>query len=166
MSTSEIAARMSEVGDAATKLRSFLEPRWEEYKIESGRPIGFMEAISASMCGFSSAFAAIVLGTQDGATWRVAGGTPENGGGVLGADSRLKGHFWTVSDDGIVVDLTADQFGLPAVVVTSQRDSRFRESFSPHEIELHMPRVLPVAHDWIEHAMEYGIVPSSMRLAA
>lgn len=158
--------RLSEIGDAAGCFRPFLETCWRRWKAESAKGTCPLEADSAGMCGFTSAFLAEALARTVGGEWRVAGGRPFSGGGVTCPQGRLNGHFWCVSDDGVIVDLTADQFGLPTVLVTTLKDSRYSETFTAEEIDEHLPKVLPVAEAWLEAALDEGLLPGGVRLAA
>lgn len=160
------AARMSRIGDTATELRSFLEPLWLRRKAETGRLPDAGSPLSEGMCGFTSAFVVLALSVTDGPGWRMAGGWPQSGGGIACRRGRLHGHFWAVSEDGIVVDLTADQFGHPNVIVTTDRDARYVESFTLNEIERHAGRVMPLAEEWLALATKDGLVPHVARLAA
>jgi hypothetical protein len=54
-------------------------------------------------------------------------------GGMMDAQGEWCGHFWVRGGDpdddhvGMIVDLSADQFGYEEVVVTELNDSRYRE---------------------------------------
>lgn len=148
---SEIAA----AADAATRLRPFLEGAWAAHRAASPVPADPFKPVSHRMCGFTSAFMAEILEGECPAGWRVAGGAPANGGVVLPC-GRMEGHFWTVSDSGVVVDLTADQFGLPVIVVRL-RDGRYRESFDHAEIMDHMPRIAGPASAWAAAVRAAGL---------
>ena len=124
------------------------------------------ETDSAGMCGFTSAFLVRALQMLDGGTWRVEGGRPLAGGGLTCASGRQRGHFWAASEDGIIVDLTADQFGLPTVLVTTVRDARYCNTFTQPEIEGHLPKVESVAECWLEAAAAEGLLPQAYSLAA
>jgi len=161
--------RLSEIGDLAGLLRSFIEPYWRAWKAESGKPQGPFETDSAGMCGFTSCFVAAALNREIGGDWRLAGGRPGSEGpygGVTCSAGRQNGHFWAQSEDGLIVDITADQFGLPTVVVTTAGDPRYQATFSEAEIEAHLPKVEPVACEWLEAAEEEGVVPRPFGLAA
>jgi len=157
---------MSALGDTASELRSFLEPLWMLRRTLTGRLPDAGTSCSEGMCGFSASFVALALSAIDGGEWRVAGGWPQSGGGIACPRRSLRAHFWTVSEDGIVVDLTADQFGHPGIIVTGCNDPRYVESFTAEEIERHLPKVMPLAEEWLEIASTDGLVPSVHRLAA
>lgn len=161
--------RLSEIGDLAGFLRSFVEPFWKAWKAESGKPQGPFETDSAGMCGFTSCFVAMVLEREVGGGWALAGGRPlpaNLSGGVTCTSGRQNGHFWAESEDGLIVDLTADQFGLPTVVVTTAYDPRYRATFSGEEIAEHLPKVEAVALQWLEAAEEEGVVSRPFGMAA
>lgn len=163
------ACCLSEIGDFAGSLRSFIEPFWRAWKAESERPQGPFETDSAGMCGFTSCFVAMALNKALGGGWTMAGGRPRAAfpeGGVRCASGRQNGHFWAESESGLIVDLTADQFGLPTVVVTTASDPRYRATFSLEEIEGHLPKVEALAWEWLEAAENEGLVPRSLGMAA
>lgn len=157
---------MSELGDVCASLRFFLEQKWKEWKASASSPMDALDSLSAGMCGFSSIFVAEALNRITDSEWVLAGGQPISGGGVVCRSGRQNGHLWAVSDLGIVVDLTADQFGLPAVVVTTARDPRYMASFDQDQIDAHVPRVEDIGMEWLEEAVQDGIVPDVYRLAA
>lgn len=160
------AHNLSEIGDVAGSLRPFLEDCWRAWKVSIGNPADAFERLSAGMCGFTSSFMAGVLNDMVGGEWTLAGGRPLSGGGVRSACGAQAGHFWTVSADGVIVDLTADQFGLPTVVVTTERDPRYQQTFTREEIEAHLPKVEGIAAEWREAAEDQGLAPVSYRFAA
>lgn len=50
----------------------------------------------------------------------IEGGDGETDGGIIDANGDLCGHYWIRAGDtqqNFVVDITADQFGLPAILV-------------------------------------------------
>lgn len=158
--------RLSEIGDVAGSLRPFLERMWQEWKAFQGRPLDPFETVSAGMCGFTSAFLAHALEALEGGIWKVSGGRPLAGGGITCTSGRQNGHFWVESEDGVIVDLTADQFGLPAVIVTTSKDPRFSNTFTSQEIDNHLPKIEGVALYWLEKAAEEGLLPQAFRCAA
>lgn len=153
-------ARLEEIAGCAASLRPFLEERWRAFKASSPRPYDAFEAESKGMCGFTSAFVAEAMRQAVGGDWRVAGGLARPG------SYSAYGHLWTVSDDGELVDLTADQFGMPSVIVTTVRDPRFTETYCEEDIGRHLPMVQPLSLRWIEEAVDEGLVPASRALAA
>jgi hypothetical protein len=107
---------------AAELTRAFLAPRWVDWHAAEGRaPV----PPSKDTCGRSSRFLAVVIERELGLPVRCATGVPR-----LGLDDpdvgpwgfhdglRWQSHSWVVSA-GWIVDITADQFGAPPVVVVT-----------------------------------------------
>jgi len=148
-----MALDVEAVAAEAERLREFLEPRWLDWK--AGR---WSDApASAHMCRVSSLFAAQALAEAVGGTWDVRGGWAELPadlrpdeeetldigsfpGGMRDASGAWQGHYWAYGYDlddldatGLIVDLTADQFGHAAVVVAHEDDPRYRENILPYD---------------------------------
>lgn len=157
---------MSELGDLCASLRYFLEPKWKEWKASTSSPMDALDTLSSGMCGFSSIFVVEALNRLTDDQWEFVGGQPVSGGGVICRAGKQNGHFWALSDRGVIVDLTADQFGLPAVVVTMAGDPRYNATFDQVQIDAHVPRVEEVGAMWLEEAIYDGLVPNSMAFAA
>ncbi len=87
---------------------------------------------SAGMCGRSSLTLKHVLNRDFdiGASW--ASGTPPSGDrhGATGAGflwlDKWVGHAWVETEGGLIIDITADQFGGAPVIVTPAHDPRYR----------------------------------------
>lgn len=120
-----------------TDLRSFLVPQWIDWGRERGRTV---TRRGESMCRFTAAFLIKVLGSG----WRFEGGSPDvwdgasnrwttsaHGGGFQAKDGTWHAHHW-VTKGGVLVDLTASQFGEPNehpdVIVTDRNDPRYRST--------------------------------------
>jgi hypothetical protein len=107
----------------AASVRAFLEPAWRRW--QPG-----VEPASTNTCGRSSLFLQRVLADHGCvAVW--ANGVPRlnEGGPDLGpfgffTGLRWESHAW-VECDGFIVDVTADQFGAPPVIVTPASDPRY-----------------------------------------
>lgn len=151
-----VEANLSEIGDAAATLRQTVERAWADWHAVSAKPKDPFKPDSQNMCGFTASFVSLALPDIIGGKWQVTGGWPQNGGGILCASGEKKAHFWSVSKCGLVVDITADQFGLPAVIVTTRDDNRYRPSFCADYLRKHLPKVLPVAVKWLD---DLGITP-------
>lgn len=101
--------------------------------------------------GVAAGVAVILAERYPHCFWRVAGGfgieygdaaSPDLAefideeffpGGMINAADEWHGHFWVTggdpdSDEGLVVDLSADQFGHDPVIVTQIEDPRYREN--------------------------------------
>jgi hypothetical protein len=143
-----------EVRELMEEVRPLVLARIEEWmdrnpyfaRLPEGVPLttGFCRGVAAGV-------AEILRETYPDCFWRVAGGfgleycsdMPESlsefvneeyfPGGMVNQDGEWHGHFWVTggdpdSDDGLVVDLSADQFGHEEVVVTGAADPRYREN--------------------------------------
>lgn len=107
----------------ASEVRSFLEPLWPRWhRVRGDAPPC---PLSRGTCHTSSQVLAAIL-SDAGLAARVAAGTdPERDEGFAAPGGRV-GHAWVVCE-GLVVDITADQFGLPPVVLVREDDPRYRE---------------------------------------
>lgn len=117
-------------------MREFLVERWVDWGEARGRPYG--DAIlGVGMCRFTSAFLLKALGPG----WRLGGGDPfvyrggawvysPSAGGYRKSDGHVDGHYWVVKD-GLIVDLTATQFGGDPIVLTDHSDRRYIDVMTP-----------------------------------
>lgn len=113
----------------ATAARGFLEsvwPRWHAAHGVSPRPP------STATCGRSSLFLVRVL-DELGIAARWTNGTPRHveGGPEIGPlgffdGQRWRAHAWVASGP-FILDVTADQFGAPPVLVVPADDARYRQ---------------------------------------
>ncbi|NTF17009.1 hypothetical protein G6L37_01020 [Agrobacterium rubi] len=149
-----------EVYEAMVELRPLVEERIYEWlaanpghQPPSGVPLttGFCRGVAAGV-------ELILREMFPDCYWRVAGGfgveyctdRPDNlgdfadldlfPGGMVNDDDEWHGHFWVTGgdpdgDEGVIVDLSADQFGHEPIVVTDSADVRYRENclLGPHE---------------------------------
>ncbi|GGC92336.1 hypothetical protein [Chelatococcus reniformis] len=111
----------------ATAVRTFLEPTWDIWHASSER----REPPSRGTCGRSSLFLQRVLGEDFAVLSRWTSGTPRlaadapNLGPYGFHDGRAwQAHAWLVAGAWIV-DVTADQFGAPPVIVAARDDPRY-----------------------------------------
>jgi hypothetical protein len=107
----------------AISVRAFLEPAWRQW--QPG-----VDPASKNTCGRSSLFLERVL-RQAGheASWtngvpRLSEDGPDLGPFGFFTGVRWESHAW-VECGGIIVDVTADQFGAPPVIVTPANDPRY-----------------------------------------
>ena len=125
--------------DLATDARSFLEPIWIEWHDawEGDSP----SIASRWTCGRSSLFVVNALGHEGiAATWKSGvprdfEDGPDHGAFGFRANGKWESHAW-VEAGGYIVDVTADQFGAPPVIVVSKGDERY--------IPGEMDRALPI----------------------
>lgn len=142
------------VYDLMVEVRPYVEARIEEWM---DRNPGFERPpegvpLTTGFCRGVAAGVAEILGDAfPDCFWRVAGGfgveysrnTPPNlaefvdgecfPGGMVNESGEWHGHFWVTggdpdSDEGLIIDLSADQFGHEHVVVTHIEDPRYREN--------------------------------------
>lgn len=115
---------IEEVTACAHAMRRFLEPHWAEWHRRAGSPPG-RKTLSEGTCGRSARFTALVL--------RMAGlevvqkfGSPVDGDCGFHGPEGWRGHGWVeLPELGVIVDVTADQFGAEPVIVTPVGDPRF-----------------------------------------
>ncbi|WP_336799455.1 hypothetical protein [Kaistia sp. MMO-174] len=107
----------------AASVRTFLEPAWRHWQPGAKPP-------SKNTCGRSSLFLERVL-RHEGyeARWtngipRLAEDAPDLGPFGFFDGTRWESHAW-IECDGFIVDVTADQFGAPPVLVTPATDPRY-----------------------------------------
>jgi hypothetical protein len=140
----------------AVSARHFIEPVWDEWHRAQGpdRP----SPASAFTCGRTSLFLVKVLQT-DGfeAEWqsgtpRLSEEGPELGPYGFHSGNRWESHAW-VCCDGLIVDITADQFGAEPVIVTSTTDERYRagdkDTAPPSSIEARRKAVDDIWPRWL-----------------
>lgn len=130
----------------AMATRLFLEPVWETWhRSQTGH---VPATASTNTCGRSSLFLRNVLRSEGfSADWTT--GTAAVFGQSLGHSSfgfereyLWKSHAW-VTSGGMIVDITADQFGSDRVIVTPTGDTRY----SPSGIDTAYPSAIRARHD-------------------
>ena len=118
--------RREEIERLAADVRAFLEPHWAAWHARAGSPEG-RRTLSEGTCGRSSVFLVGVL-REAGFKARAAFGSPVECDCGYRTERGWKGHGWVVVDaPAAIVDVTADQFGDDAVIVTEPDDPRYRE---------------------------------------
>lgn len=137
----------AEIAAFSSSARLFLEECWAAYREEKG--LLSHGVASGDMCLLSSAFLAAVLADTFEGTWKVCGGIPRLedmqatrgniNGGMRDLTGRWRGHYWVMSGRlGLIVDVTADQFGHPSVLVTPSDDSRYRANYRAIALSRHV----------------------------
>lgn len=106
----------------ARDVRAFLEPHWDAWHRHEGSPV--LKTPSQGTCGRSSLFLRDVL-RAEGLSAEFAAGSPSEGRQGFRCGPVWCGHAWVECADWIV-DVTADQFDAPPVVVTYVGDARYR----------------------------------------
>lgn len=118
------------LGQIAFAVRDFLEPRWGEWHaVDGGVPF---QQLSRNTCGRSSTFLVRAI-HHEGIPAELKTGVPRfsEDGPELGpygflANARWEAHSWVVASK-FIIDITADQFGASAVIVTPMADERYGE---------------------------------------
>jgi hypothetical protein len=109
--------------------RKFLRGHWRKREYAAGRLPG--DKPSFGQCDFSACFLANLLGGELQGGFSYKAGVKQEGG----LDGEL--HYWTLLQGGEIVDITADQFGYPEVVVAAPGSDLHRSyvcSFTPDEL--------------------------------
>ncbi|OCP22158.1 MULTISPECIES: hypothetical protein [unclassified Ensifer] len=122
------STELTAVRNLAVAARQFMEPIWLEW--HSAWKGDAPTTPSQWTCGRTSLFLSRAL-TADGfeASW--ASGTPRlsPSGAALGdfgflSDTGWQSHAWVECGD-LIVDITADQFGAPPILITDRHDRRY-----------------------------------------
>jgi hypothetical protein len=145
----------------AAEVRAFLEPRWDAVHEANEKVPPDGKPPARDMCRLSSAFLQRVLEEEvPGEDWTVVGGDPLPGGDVdpeCGTPGGCRdwskgewhGHYWVVGGgSGLVVDVTADQFGGEPVLVTED-DSRHRKNYHQDAVEERVREVRWRVSQWM-----------------
>lgn len=149
-----------EVERVALRARAFLEPVWRSWYQSDGKPMS--DCPSRGTCGRSSLFlqrALVHAGIP--AVWR--SGSP-HGGRQIGCFDGVNwhGHAW-VETDGWIVDITADQFGGPPVLVVQHPDARYRadtiDAASSEAIARRHRRIDEIWPQWLDRMASDGTAP-------
>lgn len=104
------------------RCRAFLETEWPDWHRCHGR--SRPACLSTGTCVTSSLFLQQVL-LENGFDAAVAhGDIPGQDVGIC-VHGKWHGHAWVTTDEH-VIDITADQFGQPPVIITTRYDKRYR----------------------------------------
>lgn len=155
----QAAARAPRSADPALasqleRMREFLVPRWIAWGQENDKPVS---AVGENMCRFTAAFVAQAMGTG----WRFDGGHDSvfdhvafrwrrsgSGGGFLAEDGAWSAHHWA-TDGRTIIDLAAQQFGGPPVVLAPVIDPRYRSTISRTEAREALDGVSRRVNGWV-----------------
>lgn len=148
----------------ASAARAYLEPVWRTWHQAAGRPIPAPP--STHTCGRSSLFLRNILRAEGHpAEWTNGIARPsesEADRGPFGffAGRRWENHAWVVSG-GLIIDITADQFGAAPVIVTPLADRRYSASgidtADPRAIEARYAAVQALWPGWLAWRATGGI---------
>ena len=131
----------------AQDVRAFLEPQWRMWHLHAGQPELVTE--SQGTCGRSSLFLRDVL-RNEGYAAEFAAVCPTEGNKGFRSPWGWKGHAW-VESCGLILDVTADQFGARPVLVTGQDDPRYgrgRDTAAPQFIAVRQAAVKELMSLW------------------
>ncbi len=148
------------VAAVAHRMRAFLEPLWSEWHearrerlAAMGEPSDPPAQASRGMCRWSSMVLLDVLAKETGRTWTLKGGSVypplHPTGGILDAAGQWRDHYWVEAGD-LLVDVTADQFGRPSVIVESGAHPLHRPNYTPAEIRQHVADARITAGKWLD----------------
>lgn len=117
-------ARLNEL---VVAVRHFMPDIWRGWHREYGRSIPSI--LSTGTCGRTSLLLRTILISEGfNSVWR--NGAVADGGGFFNGHG-WHDHAWVLSE-GLIVDITADQFNAPSVIVAANGDFRYRETgFDP-----------------------------------
>ena len=130
------AAARERLSAIARRVRRFLEPQWWCWRGAEGRSA--RGHLSQGTCDRSSLFLLRVL-EEEGLDARFVIGAPSKGPHGYFAAGTWRGHAW-VECEGFILDLTADQFGAPAVQVIPADDPRYSGSEDVSDAEVVLRR--------------------------
>ena len=117
--------RLAHLVQLAHEARVFLEPHWAAWHSKSGSLEG-RRTMSDGTCGRSSQFLRELLKAEGYDAELVFGSPVECDCGYL-SEAGWRGHGWVVvAEPACLIDLTADQFGAPPVIITAPDDPRYR----------------------------------------
>lgn len=136
--------------DIASAARSYLEPIWLVWQRDRGNTS--VAIPSTNTCGRSSLFLRDVLRERRlNAEWLSGAPGSENQLGYQ-SEGKWHGHAW-VRCDGLIIDITADQFGGAPVIVTPSDDPRYKsagiDAAYPHAIEARQRAVAEIWPGWL-----------------
>ncbi len=125
-----LSAEIAEAIRIATICRETFEELWDGWRRVGGyKPIVF--CVSQDACGASSfALHDVLKRLGSPLPWRVVGGRIK----VLG---RWRDHAWVEAHAGrrrLIADITADQFGLPPVIVSMDYGAIYRKTMDEADL--------------------------------
>ncbi|WP_088892892.1 hypothetical protein [Leptolyngbya ohadii] len=149
----DVAHATSQFKMFASTVRQFLEPHWlAAHQGWSDIP----DPLSRWMCRYSSIFLATLLREQSQEPWSIVGGRPprslnakvEGEFGILAWDGTWNDHCW-VTGRGLIIDLTADQFGHDPIIVTASSDPRYRANLTEDEMAQDFQKLQRRSTQWL-----------------
>jgi hypothetical protein len=81
-------------------------------------------------CIYASIILSVSINNFTTSQAKICGGGPDEDAGIKDLEGVLRGHYWVEgkTNDGtaFIADITADQFGYPAIVILSEHEGRER----------------------------------------
>lgn len=140
--------------------RTFLEPRWLMLHKSWGEPQP--KTPSEYMCRYTSIFLKTILATNCHQSWQLVAGRPLSRE-VDGTKDGLFGfctpnglcfdHCWVQSVD-LIVDITADQFGAKAIIITSISDPRYHPNLAEVDLEGDLKKLAHRPKKWLQEWLD------------
>jgi hypothetical protein len=133
----------------AAASRAFLELIWPEWHGAGPGPVPAI--LSTRTCGRSSLFLRNALRAEGRSADWVSGMLLPDHAPCEAGGAGWHHHAWVVSG-GFIVDITADQFGAPPVVVIAAADARYRPGRDPawpHAIRARHAAVAAIWPAWL-----------------
>jgi hypothetical protein len=147
------------LSEIACSARIFIEPVWCEW--HRARGLGQPDVASRNTCGRTSFFLVNALQREGlDAEWktgvpRLSDAGPELGPYGFLVNARWESHSWVECQEWIV-DLTADQFGAPPVIVTPSNDVRYRagtDTAQPIHVANRQRSAEAIWDQWVLHRL-------------
>lgn len=138
--------------------RIFLENIWIETHKEWNNSIVPVPA-SFHMCRYTCLFLQYILNKEHNIKTDITSGRPseEHNGTTKGqygyrdANHHIHDHSWLLYNDTIIIDITADQFGDQAIVITPINDDRYRASPNQDAFKSDFMTLQKRVQRWITH---------------
>ena len=136
-------------------LRDLLSVEWEHFK----RDMPDDDFLSQDMCLLSTTYLYWLFKHAGVKGWEPAEGVgvDDQGntdpGGMKGVDGRWYSHNWLVHSSGMILDLTADQFGHDEIVLVEKGDPRY---YANRSAEYAMSRLseCTLGKEWLEFQLD------------
>ena len=139
------------------EVRLFLEPLWTQaHESWADSPTPYPP--SKQMCRYSCIFLKEVLAEASFGVFEIKLGRPitreldgthEGRFGYRSADGRWHDHAWLTQKD-LLIDITADQFGGPAVTVATHPSSEYHPNMSETEASENILKLQNRVNVWLQ----------------
>lgn len=149
-------------------VRKFLEPLWiKTHEAWADEPIPTPP--SKYMCRYSCLFLQRVLKDAGYGDWRICLGrplSPELEGtsqgqyGYRSSDGKWYDHAWLTKDD-ILLDITADQYGDPPVIISSSASGKYNANIPEDYVSTKLKVLEKRVDTWVYEWQAYLITTKS-----